>query len=44
MARTLRTILTAGNHDWRDAVRDRLGAIEQQQDRLAEAKAPLSTY
>lgn len=34
-------ILTAGNHDWRDAVRDRLGEIERQQDRLAKAKEHL---
>ena len=35
------TILTARSHDWRHAVRDRLRAIEQQQERLAKAKAHL---
>ncbi|MGV9797768.1 MerR family transcriptional regulator [Mycobacterium sp. NPDC003449] len=35
------TILTAGSHDWRHAVLDRIGAIECQQDRLAKAKAHL---
>lgn len=35
------TILTVRSHDWRHAVRDRLRAIEQQQERLAKAKAHL---
>lgn len=37
----IETILTAGNHDWRTAVLDRLEEIERQQDRLAEAKTHL---
>ncbi|OMC38267.1 MerR family transcriptional regulator [Mycobacterium sp. GA-1841] len=34
----IEAVVTAGNYDWRDAVRDRLGEIERQQDRLAKAK------
>ncbi len=35
------TVLTAGSHDWRQAVLDRLVVIERQQDRLTKAKAHL---
>lgn len=37
----IEAIISAGNHDWRDAVRDRLGEIERQQNRLANAKEHL---
>ncbi|OBB93637.1 MerR family transcriptional regulator [Mycolicibacterium peregrinum] len=37
----IEAVLTAGGRDWRDAVRDRLGEIEHQQDRLAKAKVHL---
>lgn len=37
----IETILTAVDHGWREAVLDRLGSIERQQDRLARAKSHL---
>ncbi|MCA4726319.1 MerR family transcriptional regulator [Mycolicibacterium fortuitum] len=37
----IEAIISAGKHDWRDAVRDRLGEIERQQNRLANAKEHL---